>query len=249
MKLIWKRSISTILLTVASVYLVLAITVFNKPEEEQVCNKVDLNISDKTDEGFLSAKEIKKILERNSIYPLSKPMRYVDTRKIENVLKKSPFVKTAQCYKTPEGHICIELTQRMPVIKIKSNNGDDYYIDDQGGIMPNVRYTSDLVLATGYITKKYAQQHLSRIGKYLMYDSFWNETIEQIDILKDGSVEIVPRIGDHIVYLGRPLFIQKKLERLKKFYKYGLNQVGWNKYSYISLEFDNQIICKKKQNI
>ena len=37
----------------------------------------------------------------------------------------------------------------------------------------------------------------------------------------------------------------KKLDRLGKFYKYGLSQAGWNKYSYINLEFDNQIICKK----
>ena len=37
----------------------------------------------------------------------------------------------------------------------------------------------------------------------------------------------------------------KKLERLRKFYRYGLAQTGWNKYSRISVEFDNQIICKK----
>ena len=42
-------------------------------------------------------------------------------------------------------------------------------------------------------------------------------------------------------------FVEKKLLRLEKFYKYGLSQVGWNKYSYINLEFDNQIICKKKK--
>ena len=42
-------------------------------------------------------------------------------------------------------------------------------------------------------------------------------------------------------------YVNKKLTRLEKFYKYGLSQVGWNKYSYIDLEFDNQIICKKKK--
>ena len=36
------------------------------------------------------------------------------------------------------------------------------------------------------------------------------------------------------------------MERLEKFYKYGLSQAGWNRYSYINLEFDNQIICKRK---
>ena len=37
------------------------------------------------------------------------------------------------------------------------------------------------------------------------------------------------------------------MDRLEKFYKYGLSQAGWNKYSYINVEFDNQIICKKRQ--
>ncbi len=41
--------------------------------------------------------------------------------------------------------------------------------------------------------------------------------------------------------------MEKKLQRLEKFYRYGLSVAGWNKYSYISVEFDNQIICKKKQ--
>ena len=37
------------------------------------------------------------------------------------------------------------------------------------------------------------------------------------------------------------------MDRLEKFYKYGLSQAGWNKYSYINIVFDNQIICKKRQ--
>ena len=43
-------------------------------------------------------------------------------------------------------------------------------------------------------------------------------------------------------------FVNKKMNRLEKFYKYGLSQAGWNKYSYINIEFDNQIICKKHKN-
>jgi cell division protein FtsQ len=69
----------------------------------------------------------------------------------------------------------------------------------------------------------------------------------------------VPRVGDHIIYIGQLPeskyiatrqqlindFVNKKMDRLRKFYKYGLSQAGWNKYSYINIEFDNQIICKK----
>ena len=66
-----------------------------------------------------------------------------------------------------------------------------------------------------------------------------------INVLDNGTMEFVPRVGDHIIYIGTPNSIDKKLERLRKFYLYGLNKAGWNKYNYISLEFDNQIICKK----
>ena len=37
------------------------------------------------------------------------------------------------------------------------------------------------------------------------------------------------------------------MDRLEKFYKYGLSQAGWDKYSYINLEFENQIICKRRK--
>jgi hypothetical protein len=39
--------------------------------------------------------------------------------------------------------------------------------------------------------------------------------------------------------------VEHRLSRLQKFYRYGLSQAGWKKYIYISVEFDNQIICKR----
>ena len=94
-----------------------------------------------------------------------------------------------------------------------------------------------------------------------MVNELWRNQIEQINVLPDRSIELVPRVGNHIVYIGRlpecsskrnreediNNFVNKKMDRLEKFYKYGLSQAGWNKYSYINIEFDNQIICKKRQ--
>lgn len=91
-----------------------------------------------------------------------------------------------------------------------------------------------------------------------MANELWRNQIEQINVLPNRGIELVPRVGDHIIYLGnlpetsavekRELkiqeFVNKKMTRLENFYKYGLSQAGWNKYSYINLEFDNQIICK-----
>ena len=244
----WKKTAIIVIDVALAVYLLLAITAFNKPDgKDMVCNKVRIDIKDGVVDGFLNVDEIKSILVRHKIYPLAKPMESIDIRQIEETLCSSPFVNEAQCYKTQSGHVCIELTQRMPVVRIKAANGDDYYIDNNGGVMPNVKYCSDIIIATGNISRKYAQKVLTGVGDIILADKFWQNQIVQINVLPDETLEMVPRVGEHIIYLGEPAEIKEKLTRVEKFYRYGLSQAGWNKYSYINVAFDNQIICKKKQ--
>ena len=129
-----------------------------------------------------------------------------------------------------------------------ADNGENYYVDSHGNMMPETRYVTDLIIATGHISRKYAQGILTQVAKIVLQDNFWKNQVVQINVLPNGSMEIVPRVGDHIIYLGLPNQVEKKLERMRKFYLYGLNKAGWNKYSYISVEFNNQIICKKRNS-
>lgn len=256
-----KKSIIIVLNIVFAVYIVLAMTSFNKPDEEgRICSKVSINIEDESANGFLSVKEIKKILEQHRLYPLKKKMSDINPRDIEELLKESPFVNQVECYKTQDNNVNISITQRLPIVRIKNWRGDDYYLDDKGGIMPNSKYISDLIIATGYISRPYAKSHLAYLTKAIMASDFWKNQIVQINVLPDGGIELVPRVGNHIVFIGYlPTaksreareretigFVNKKLKRLEKFYRYGLSQAGWNKYPYINIEFDNQIICKKR---
>lgn len=258
----WKKTIIITLDLILGVYVVLAMTTLDKTgDASPVCKRVTISVSDQTENGFLDDNEIRQILKRKGIYPMDKNMREVDPRLIENVLKRSPFVKTAECYKTVDGHVDISITQRAPVIRIKSDRNDDYYVDENGGIMPNTKYTSDIIIATGNISRSYATNYIAFLADAIMANDMWKNLIEQINILPDQGVEIVPRVGNHIVNIGYlpdirsrqerrdsiVSFVNRKMTRLEKFYKYGLSQAGWNKYSYINLEFDNQIICKKRE--
>lgn len=243
----WKKSLIVAFDIVIAIYLVLAVSAFNTPvEKATVCSEVKIDINNEMTDGFLNTTEVKQILERNKLYPLARPMSGIDSRLIEENLQKNPFVEKAECYKTQSGHVCISLRQRTPILHVMASNGDNYYLDTHGAILPESKYATDMIIVTGNITKKYAQKTLPRIGNTLLKDKFWQSQVVQINILTDGTVEMVPRIGDHIIYMGPPVNIDKKLERMRKFYLYGLNVAGWNKYSYISVEFDNQIICKRK---
>lgn len=258
----YKKYILVILDVILFGYVIAAMVSFNKPDESQkVCSEVNIQIDDQNANGFLTAAEVKKILESNRMYPLKFKMTDIKPRQIEDLLCQSPFVNTAECYKTQDNRVYISITQRLPIIRIKNEKGDDYYLDDKGGIMPNSKYTSDLIIATGRISQSFAKNYIAPMANVIMENDMWKNLIEQINVLPDLGIEIVPRVGNHIVYLGNlPMtknaskrqgmireYITRKLTRLEKFYKYGLNQVGWNKYPYINLEFDNQIICKRQQ--
>lgn len=243
----WKKTLIVTVDVIIAAYLVLAVTAFNRPDEKAtVCSEVKIDIAQDKGDGFLNPGEVKRLLERQSLYPLAQPMQFVSTRSIEEALMKSPFVDEAQCYKTQSGHVCIQLRQRLPLLHVMADNGECYYLDDHGDILPATGLTIDLIVATGIISRKYAREVLAPLAITLHDDAFWQNQIVQLNVLGDGTLELVPRVGDHVVYLGAPTDIPQKLDRLRKFYKYGLSHAGWNRYERISVEFGNQIICKKR---
>lgn len=244
-----------------AIYLVAAVTAFNRPETlVKKCTRVQIDIADETLGGFLDQREIQSLLERRGLYPLGHTLDSISPRRIERLLAHSPFVSTAQCARTTDGHILITVTQREPLVRIKSDNGDDYYLDGDGGIMPNSRYTQDLIIVTGSVSRTFARRYVHILMGVIMADDFWRNQIEQVRVRRDLGIDIVPRVGDHTVFLGYlprserqqerqqevSAYVERKLRRLKLFYRYGLSVAGWNKYESIDLEYDNQIICRRR---
>lgn len=247
MNINWKKILLGIANVILGVYVILAMTAFNKPDEsDRTCTQVEVKINRTDINGFLDANEIANILKQNNIYPLAQNINTINIRNIEETLMSNPLIKYAECYKTINNKVMIKVTQRMPVIRIKSNKGEDYYIDNESIIMPRTKYTTNLIIATGEISKDFATKKITPLVNTLIKNRFWHNQIVQINVLEDGDVELVPRVGEHVICIGEPVNVEDKLKRIEKFYKYGLNKAGWNKYSYINVEFDNQIICTKK---
>lgn len=242
-----KRIAVLLLLLLATVYFIVAITMFDKPKTPVICEGLVVSVEDSLHTGFLKKNDIVQILTKKKCNPTGKKMEDVDLQMIENALAEHPYINKALCYKTPGGKVCIRVEQKYAVIHVLADNGEDYYIDRSGEIMPHSAYCVSLPVATGTITKKYATQYLAGLGRQIVTDPFWNNQIQQVMVKTDGKVELVPRVGEHIIMLGKPVNVMEKLDRMKIFYTEGLNKVGWNKYSAINLEYDNQVICKKKK--
>lgn len=238
--------LSTVLLIVAA-YLVMAITAFNRKPEGKVCQDVSLIISDTVYAGFITKKEVLSMLEQKGISPIGKNIDRIRTKPLEQALAQHPLIDGVECYKTPSSKLCIEVSQRIPILRVMSDRGENYYVDNKGTLMPpDSKCVAHTVIATGEIEKSFAVRDLYKFAVFLQQNPFWDAQIEQIHVRKDKNIELVPRVGDHILYLGKLDNFEQKLQRVKAFYTKGLNRVGWNKYSRISVEFGNQIICTKR---
>lgn len=242
-----KRILLSLVMLLLTAYLVIAVTVFNGRPAAQVCRDMPLVIKDTVNAGFITQAEVAALLKKKGIYPVGKKMDRIHTKTLERELDKHPLIDKTECYKTPSGRLCIEVTQRIPVLRIMNNRGENYYIDNKGTVMsPNAKCVAHRAIVTGNVEKSFAMRDLYKFGVFLQKNNFWNAQIEQINVLPGKEIELIPRVGDHIIFLGTLEHFEDKLDRLKTFYEKGLNRVGWNKYSRISLEFGNQIICTKK---
>ena len=224
-------------------YLVYAFFTFPFQGSKEVCQTVNVCIVDSAKAGFITQAEVYKMLQKRHIVGML--MDSIHGTEIESLLQQNSFIKEAVCYKSPGGRVNIMVTQRLPLLRVMADNGQDYYIDVTGRTMNPQGYSANLIVATGNINKKYAETTLRMIGQTLTEKDFWNSFVEQIQIEQNGDIVLVPRLGNHVILMGDSTDFNKKLRNLMSFYKNVMPQVGWNKYSRINAEHTNQIICTK----
>lgn len=243
-----KTFIKIALLALLAGYLIFAFTHLTQQGDSTVCKQVNFTIADSAHAGFITAAEADRLLRASGLYPVGQRMDRVDAQRIEQTLRKNNFIESVTCYKAPGGLLNVLIEQRLPLMRIMADNGESYYIDSKGNTMNPQGYVADLVVATGSISRLYARKQLVRLGQYLRDNTFWNNQIEQINVNPNGKIELVPRVGGHIIAFGNTDSIPQKFRNLYAFYEKVMPQVGWNKYREISVEHISQIVAKKQKH-
>lgn len=205
-----------------------------------------------TQDNVLST--IAKSIGRN---PEEVPIEELDLERMEvRVLERDPFIADADVYIDARSRLNVDITQRQPLLRIIDGNGKTYYLDKDGKYMPiSANFTARTPVATGYIspftpefleTRGHILKDLFRLMEEIKEDEFMNALTEQIFVGKDKKFTIIPKVGRQKIHIGRYRDIPDKFERLKIFYKESLPYEGWQKYKSIDLEFDGQVVCKRR---
>ena len=84
--------------------------------------------------------------------------------------------------------------------------------------------------------------------EHLRNDSFWGAEVVQIELTGGGDtplqVSFIPRSGGFVVDMGEVERMEEKLAMLTTFYDKALREVGWQRYSHISLRYRGQVVCR-----
>ena len=158
------------------------------------------------------------MLAKSNLDPTGRQLDEVSLQTIEKVLENSPLISSCECYKTINGQIVVEVTCRRPVLRILSENNDSYYLDEEGEIIEHIAKAVYVPVATGHITRNFAKKELLPLAMYLQDNELWNAQIEQIYITSRKEIELIPRVGNHIIVLGRPGNYADKFEKLQAFF-------------------------------
>lgn len=231
-------------------YVGYAILFLSGPDKEELCSAVELIVKEDEQSLFVGKEDIENMLKNAHVYPKGMKMKDVDTRKIEETIRSNNFISKVECYKSANGKMCIKVEQRVPVCMVCPEGKDGYFVDATGKLIPNRGCTSNLVVASGDIDEKFASTKLAEFGQFLQTEEFWNNQIEQIYVLKNQKgervAELIPRVGDQVIYLGALEDYEKKLQKLRTFYEKAIGKVGWQKYARMDIEYASQIICTKR---
>lgn len=194
----------------------------------------------------MSREGIMDMLEKEGLDPLGNHVDSIVCGRIEKHLGSLSIVKECQVYLSTKGYVNIDIECKLPVLKVVENSGRTYYVDCEGDIIEGIEKALYLPVATGCITDSMASRELKEIAKAINGEEFWNAQIEQIHFDESRDIIIVPRVGDHIIELGKAEDVKEKLQKLYIFYHKGMNTIGWNKYSKLNIEFNEKVICTKR---
>jgi len=257
------KRLMKILLFIPAFYLMIVPVYFASLHYSELCSKIKITIADSSDYHFVTKRDIHNTIISNNQSILGKPVKEIKISEIEKTMGRYRELKTAEAYISLDGTLHIYADQRTPIMRVMANNGGDYYVDTEGVVIRRRNlYTPRLHVVGGNVNISQAMlngisvldtsirntilKDIYFLVNYINNDSFWAAQIDQIFVDSYDEIDLIPRVGNHIIHLGTADDFEGKLMNLRVFYDKVLPEVGWNKYSNINLAFRDQIVCRRR---
>jgi len=217
-----------------------------------ICSDIEV-VFDKNEAINIDKDRLIRLVKATDSKVLRKTLEQINSEVFEEEIEKIPAILSADVYKiivnekgVYKGVLVVKVKHREPVMHVISSNGS-YYLDKYGVRIPvSSSYSTNVLVASGSISEKFAVEKLLPFILYVEDNDFWNAQIEQVFVEQDGDVLLSPLVGGHIIELGDIDNYREKLHVMREFYKQVLAKNNWNKYERVSLKYNNQVVAKRR---
>ena len=236
-----------------ALFLMISIGFSNKKHDDQQVNDVVVKILNQQGNYFIDNLEVLDLInEENANHVLGLRIDQLNLKELERRVYQHPFVKEAQVFTDLKGNLLVDVVQTKPLARIYDPKGADYYIGEEGQVLPvTAKHTARVPLiemADKTILKeknlKDTEEGVKLFELITFLDShrFWNAQVAHVFVSKDFEVSFLTQVSKQVVQFGPITDLEKKFKKLKVFYRQILPGKGWNEYDSVSIEFEKQIV-------
>jgi cell division protein FtsQ len=215
------------------------------------CSGIYINIHGVNNNFFVDKKDV-----MNSITaivggnPVGEPVGSFDLEKMESGLATNVWIKSAQLFFDNNEMLKVNIVEREPIARIFTTVGTTFYIDSSIEMLPlSEKFSARLPVFTDFPGEKTDSNLLTgikNISLAIQKDSFSMAMIDQVDITPQKTFELIPKMGNQVIEFGDATDIEDKLSKLQLFYKQVITKAGWSYYSLISLQYQGQVVAKRR---
>lgn len=200
-------------------------------------NKISVKMNEKTPVYFVDEKDIRGIVKKEN--PSGK-VGDLNIPVLEKKINSLPAVDSANVYLNLNGKLYLDIRQRVPVFRL-NNDGKDFYVDQKGTEFPiSKTYSHPCMLVTGNV-KPDEYQKLAELVEKIDKDDFSKKFFIGISKSK-GDYHLLTSDGNYKVEIGDLDNIEFKVKGLKTFVEKYLVFQDPQKYSMVSVKYQNQIV-------
>ena len=253
-KAIQKILFVSLWLVIGSGMVVLLVAAIGKQKKDQ-CKDYSITIKNSQHNFFVDKKDIEQLLMKATKGNIKgQSLLSFNLQQLEQLLKDNKWINDAELYFDNRNVLYVTITEKEPVARIFTTEGNSYYIDGWAKRMPlSDKVSVRVPLFTGFPEMKVMTTKdsllladIKTMADFIRNDPFWATQVSQIDITADWNFEMIPVVGNHLVKLGNGEEIAQKFHRLFVFYNQVLSKTGFDKYKIIDVQYAGQVVASKQ---
>ena len=192
---------------------------------------------------FIDEKDIKELVKKSNP---TKKIGDLNIPALEKKLNQLPAVDSANVYLNLNGNLNLDIKQRVPAFRLNKENRD-FYVDAKGVEFPiSKNYSFPCMLVMGNV-KKSEYVALAELVAKIDRDDFSKKYFIGIAKKKD-NYELLTSEGYFKVEIGDLEKIDVKVKGFKAFVEKYLIYQNPEKYTKVSVKYENQIVTTLNPN-